>query len=153
MNPNIRNKFSNHKRVQQLIEGPTMTQQHMAAETDINNIVSKYLKTGVLGNPTNPRRAMFGDFTSVDYQNMQNQIADIDNEFSALPSRLRKKFGNDPYQLVRWIEDPRNYAEAVKLGLILPETPEIDLETQAQNAGETPAPKADPESQPQHKKE
>lgn len=105
------------RRAQRTIQGKSRTQQHMAAEADINNIVKRYLPTGAL--PSHGKQPIYGDFTSVDYMTMQNSIADIDSAFMRLPSRLRSRFKNEPYQLIRFIEDPKNQAEATRLGLII----------------------------------
>lgn len=101
----------------QTFKGKSRTQQNMAAEADINNIVRRYLPTGAL--PTHGRPAMYGDFTSIDYMSMLNAVSDMDNTFRQLPSRIRGQFRNDPYQLLRFIEKPENHKEAVRLGLLV----------------------------------
>lgn len=128
-------KPSEHRRrTPRNIQGPSLTQQNMKEETDINNIVKRYLPTGAL--PSHGRPPMYGDFTSIEFQAMQDAIADIDMQFASLPARLRGRFQNDPRQLIRFIEKPENQKEAVRLGLLLdPSTAfgQVDNETGLEN--------------------
>jgi len=98
------------------------TQQHFAKEADINNIMRRYQKTGILGNPADGlRKGFFGDFTMVsDFQTMVNQIQEAQLRFMALPALVRERFANDPAQLMAFIADPKNIEEGRKLGLIKP---------------------------------
>lgn len=98
------------------IDGKSLSKQAPAKEADINNIVRRYLPTGAL--PSHGRQGMYGDFTSIDYMSMLNAVADIDNTFRRLPARVRGQFRNDPYQLMRFVENPDNQKEAVRLGLL-----------------------------------
>lgn len=100
---------------------PSCTQQHFAEECDINNIVNKYMQTGVFGDPfsdaSNPPQ--FGDFYNVsDFHSAQNLIAEATQSFDALPAHLRKRFDNDPSVLLAFLEDESNREEAEKLGLV-----------------------------------
>jgi len=120
----------------------TPTQQQFLKDADINNIVARAKKTGVLGTGVaGNRKPMFGDFSSYDFMAIQNKIADIEGLFMDLPPKLRSRFKNDPYNVVRFVEDPENHEQAVKWGLI-PKPPE--------KAPEPPqeAVKADPEANP-----
>lgn len=96
--------------------GPLLTKQEPLVDSDINHIVARYAKTGIV--PGNPSRPRFGDFTGPGFQEMRNAIADIDTQFLSLPPKVRKTFSNDPGNLIRWVNDPANQAEAVKMGLI-----------------------------------
>lgn len=44
-------------------------------------------------------------------------MADARQQFDSLPSSVRKRFDNDPYQLVRFAENPENEKECIKLGI------------------------------------
>lgn len=157
--PKFRSRFSLPSRAPKKIEGESMTQQHFEKESNINNMVKLHLKGGPLGNPNATRQPFFGDFSSLDYLHMRNTIADVDQNFMSLPSKIRKRFDNSAYQLIRFLDNPDNLAEARKLGLVEPEDDpfekdgQLDLVKESEKAGrpveETGSPgKADEEAQP-----
>lgn len=96
------------------------TQQHFAKECDINHVMKRYAKTGVLVDPSIVRRRspMFGDYAKMgDYHQICIQILGIQKEFQKLPAAVREKFKNDPGELIPWLANPQNREEAIKLGL------------------------------------
>ncbi len=97
---------------------PTRAQQHHREECDINEIMRRFGKTGVM--PITTLNALYGDFESVDYHTALNQIIASEREFDALPSNIRKRFENDPWELVQFLQNEANYDEAVELGLVNP---------------------------------
>lgn len=98
------------------------TQQSKKKECDINRIVAKYKKSGVLGDPAHTRQPVFADCTLIgDYHAMQNVVKTADRHFMSLPPALRARFNNDPARAYDFVSKPENKEEAVKLGL-LPET-------------------------------
>lgn len=101
--------------------GATKTVQSSAQEVDVNRIVNRYMTpTGprVPQHPTAHRQPIWGDWEPEDFQAQLNRIADAKIAFQSLPARLRARFGNQPYQLVRWVNDPKNLHEAIAEGLI-----------------------------------
>ena len=75
----------------------TRTLQAPKKECDINNIMANWKRTGVISHGTHiPPK--FEDLTAVpgDYHTSMNEILAADELFMALPSAVRKKFGNDP---------------------------------------------------------
>ena len=139
----IYSRYNNPPKVDTTFEGESLTQQHFAADADINNIIAKYASTGVLGDPLNPGTItpMFDDFTNVlDYHTAQTYIANALQSFAALPSDLRLRFNNDPGQLIAFIQDDNNREEAVRLGII----PEISSATTRVLADPLPAGDANP---------
>lgn len=97
----------------------TLTQQHPKDECDINTIVDRFLRTGVM--PENVRMPTYGDFTQViDFQGALNAIISAENSFMEMPASVRARFANDPGAFVAFCSDPENRAEAIKLGLVLP---------------------------------
>jgi len=98
-------------------EEPTRAQQHHKDECDINVILERFGKTGQV--PVNAISGTYGDFSGVhDYHTAINAIIASENEFAALPAQLRNKFANDPANLVQFLDNPENRAEAEKLGLV-----------------------------------
>lgn len=97
--------------------GVSMTQQQFKAECDVNNILAKYKRTGMLSH-IQKHQGNFGDFSSIeDYQTSLGKLMQAQQSFESLPSELRAKFENDPAQLISFLSDEKNNAEAVKLGL------------------------------------
>lgn len=92
--------------------------QHKKDECDINRIVKRVLKNGAV-DPSTYRPGRFGDFTSaVDFQEAQNRVIRMNNEFMTLSPEVRLKFENNPAKMVEFLYDPKNKEEAIKLGLL-----------------------------------
>lgn len=112
------------KRVMIHFNDVSLTKQSFAAESDINNIMSNWSRTGIL--PVSDRvPPSFGDFTgSSDFQELQNRVIAVRTAFDGLPSHVRSRFENDPARLLAFLQDPANAEEAIKLGLVTaPEEP------------------------------
>lgn len=102
-------------------ESETLAQQHFKDECDINSIMRRYQKTGFLVDPLTPVTTLpqFGDFsTEYDFHAAQTLIAHATQEFDELPAWLRKRFSNNPSELLAFLENESNREEAIKLGLI-----------------------------------
>jgi len=96
---------------------PSLAQQHMKEEVDINNILYKYTQTGVM--PFASQNPTFGDFSNAtDYHSAMNAIKDAQNAFNELPASLRERFDNDPSLLIDFLNDENNQNEAYELGLV-----------------------------------
>lgn len=112
----------------------TLTQQQFLEETDINTIVRRFGLTGEL--PTDFREPLYGDYTGVwDYQTAMNAVRQADETFQSMPAQIRARFHNDPQELLVFLADEENRAEAIKLGLVkeaaepakeAPQAPQID---------------------------
>lgn len=98
--------------------GESMTQQQFKGECDVNNILAKYKKTGLVTHLAK-HNAKFGDFSTYeDYQQSLDKILTAQNSFNHLPSELRKKFDNDPGKLIEYLQDEKNHDEAIQYGLM-----------------------------------
>jgi len=143
-----RNRFTKIDREPKKPKGESLTQQQFKEDSDINTIVARARRTGILGDPNAPRKPMFGDYSnSASFLEMRNYIATANQRFEALPAKLRRRSGNDPLQVVRFVEDPENKEEAIALGLLpkpVPGEPVPNLPS----PGILPAAKADPEANP-----
>jgi len=110
-------------KVEKKFEQPTRTKSEFADEANINNIVKRAVRAGVL--PQGQRKPMFGDFSEVkSYDEAQNAIVQAQENFLKLPSEIREKFGNNVAELLDYLDDPANKAEAIEDGLIEESTPE-----------------------------
>lgn len=101
---------------------PTLTQQHFRQECDINFIMDRYNRTGMLPQNANISEAFYGDVSdSFDYRSSLEAIQAADEAFASLPAAVRQRFANDPSQLIDFLHDSGNRAEAISLGLISPD--------------------------------
>lgn len=93
------------------------TKQEFKDECDINSIMRRYITQGVL--PTNVKVGRYGDFSGVgDYRECLETLETARSQFMALPSDVRKRFGNDPAAFLSFVSDKANLEEARKLGLL-----------------------------------
>lgn len=96
---------------------PSLAQQHMADECDINVLVERFGVTGSL--PVTTIEPSYGDFSGVtDYHSALNAIRASDEAFMGLPAKLRAKFDHDPNALLQFLQNDANRDEAIMLGLI-----------------------------------
>lgn len=103
---------------------PTKTQQQFKDECDINNIMKKYSSTGEFTHLTS-KQGIYADFSQItDYRDMVETVQYAKDAFASLPADVRARFGNDPAQLLNFVQDDKNYDEGVKLGLVQPKTPQ-----------------------------
>lgn len=136
-----------HKRVQErgevihpysgeITTPPSMTKQEFVRECDINNILKQYSASGML-NHVNGKAAQgaYQDLPdALDFQESLNQVDAARTAFMSLPSKLRARFDNEPFNFLAFCSDPANLAEMRSLGLatqLPPEPPltSIDVET------------------------
>lgn len=96
---------------------PTLTEQSHKDDCDVNNILAKYTKTGLL--PSVSTEGLYMDISEVgDYQEHMNNLVAAQEAFAALPSRVRERFRNNPAELVDFCSDPNvSKEELVELGL------------------------------------
>lgn len=97
-------------------EIPTLTVQEQAESTDINRILRRFQKTGLIEH-VNKHQAQYGDFTGVDYQTALNQVREVENTFMQLPANVRAEFNHDPQEWLEHIATPEN-VEDMKDGVI-----------------------------------
>lgn len=98
----------------------TKTKQCFAEECDINNIVNRFRRTGVLPPPP-PDTLKYGDIS--DLTNLQDAMIrafDAEDMFMRIPAKIRARFENDVFQFLEFADNPSNRDEMVKMGLIDP---------------------------------
>jgi len=107
----------NHNRRTQIKFPKTgMTKQMHKQECDINFIMQKFQKTGVLDH-LNKYKSTYGFCTSTDLHESLNIINTAQEMFDDLPSKARNKFENDPGQFLDFVQDPENKEKLFDLGL------------------------------------
>lgn len=119
----FRTAYGTHLREQITFVGPGRTKQAFKDECDVNNIVARFMKTGVL-DAQNRHAPRYGDCTGLEFQAGMEIILKAKNIFAALPAKLRDRFQNDPGKFLDFVQDEENREEATKLGLLKPKAPE-----------------------------
>lgn len=93
------------------------TKQAMKQDCDINKIMKQHASTG-LTTHLNSQSPLYGDFSNIpDYQSAMNTVILAQDMFINLPSDIRAKFHNDPNELIKFMDNPENHAEAIELGI------------------------------------
>jgi len=106
--------------------GKTEVKQHFKNEVDINTIMRRYVKNGTLPQMIRDNAA-YGDFSNVpSYHEAQNIIIKATEQFNALDVDVRKRFKNDPAEMLAFVSDPANKEEMYKLGLAIKPTNVVD---------------------------
>lgn len=114
----FRTAFGERKRVSFETVGVSMTRQSFKKDCDINYIMAKYQKTGLIEH-VNRYQGNYGDFLNVDdYQSSLIKVMQANDAFESLPSSLRKRFSNDPAEFLSFVQNPDNRDEMIELGLI-----------------------------------
>ena len=115
----IRKPYGARHRVRSVFSGVSLTKQSFKDSCDVNLIMKRFVKTGQL--PQNDSKPFYGDFCSVgDYHTAMCRIIDSNAAFDRLDAKIRARFENDPAQLLAFLEDSANLAEAVELGICNP---------------------------------
>lgn len=121
LSPIIQSLYSPKSRLQIQFEGQGLTHQSFKDECDINTIMGRYLKTGVLPENLTQREAQYLDVSDIDFQAAAELVAGAKSLFEQLPSSIRNRFENDPAKLLAFTSDENNRREAAELGLLGPE--------------------------------
>ena len=101
--------------------GESMTQQHFAEESEINNILRSHDKNGVIEH-IHRGNAIYADFSGItDLSDALHHIKEAQEEFLNVPSEIREKFQNDAGQFFKFASNPENLPELRKMGLANPE--------------------------------
>lgn len=107
---------------------PVLTVQSEINNCDINVLVERFAKSGVIPNG-NAIQGIYGDFADVPtYQESMNVVIAAQNAFMSLDAKVRKEFDNDPSKFLAFVDDPANAQALIDMGLrekpeVLPLTP------------------------------
>lgn len=97
--------------------GASKTDQTYAKSANINNIIKKFQKTGIL--PNTVGQAVYADVSSIPSLEQAHETLRIAREaFASLPSDVRKLMDNDPLKMEMWLSDENNIDLALKYGLL-----------------------------------
>ena len=131
--------YRDHRRLQITSFPASMAKQSMADECDINILMLRYQKTGML-NHIIRYKGQYADVSNQeDFQSALQTLQDANQMFDSLPAKVREKFKNDPGQFLAFVENPENREAMAELGL-LDRPPK-----KAEPDPPPPEPKTDPE--------
>lgn len=143
----IKKNYQPTERVQLHCKDKSRAHQSFKAECDINNILKKFHKTGIIDHYSQ-FKGEYGDFTSsTDYHENLIAMQKANDAFASLPSPIRTKFDNDPTLFLDFVHDPDNEEEMIEMGLA---RQRVSKETAEQPSSitspedENPQPPADP---------
>lgn len=117
-NPIIR-RVKDHPRQVLMDFSPSRTKQAPAEACDVNSIMARYARTGVL--PVMRMQGAYADVSGLsgfDYGQAQELLQRCNDAFMLLPAEVRASMDNDPAKFVQFVQDPANRDKAVELGLI-----------------------------------
>lgn len=98
--------------------GKGKTQQHHKSICDINNIMKKYDKSGLI-NHVAAVQGIYGDFSEIGtYHEAVNKLNRTQDNFLKLPAHIRAEFENDPGVMLEELGKPENYDRFLELGLV-----------------------------------
>ena len=81
------------------------TKQSFSNDCDINKIMAKAIKTGMLADSVgiSSRQAIFADVADIgDYRVVMDKIVKANEAFEQLSADVKNRFNNDPALLVAW---------------------------------------------------
>jgi len=136
----IRSAYSPKKRAQIATVGPTATKQSFKNECDINHIMARYVKTGVIEH-LNEHKPNYGFAPAVDFKTALDLVEKASTIFSELPSQIRAKFENNPENFLKFTENPDNRSELALMGLLSPEATQEEADKlKASDSASAPLP-------------
>lgn len=97
--------------------GRQMTKQSEADSTDINRIMEKWIRTGVV--PQSGQTPHYGDFSShLDFHTALSRVRQAEAEFMNLSPHVRKFCDNDPGKFLDLVMDADGRAQLEQLGMV-----------------------------------
>ena len=97
--------------------GPGLTEQSHKNETDMNQILRDYRRTGLIRHAKN-NEGRYDDVGVQDFQEAMLIVKNAQMMFESLPADMRKRFGNDPAAFLGFVQNPDNRDEMAKLGIL-----------------------------------
>lgn len=116
-----------------LCDDPSLTKQSEADACNINKIMAKYEKDGVLRH-VNANQGFYADVSKMpDYQGCLAVVRQAEDLFMSIPAEIRAKFDHDPQKYFDFVSDPANGEEMIKLGLRQVKVPEQPMKVEVVN--------------------
>ena len=93
-----------------------LTKQSHKKECDINFILQQFQKTGTIAHQKT-YQGSYGEFADIDFHEAMNQVARANEMFETVPAHIRAEFGNDPAAFLNFVQDDKNEAKLIEMGL------------------------------------
>lgn len=132
------------KRVQIKFDKKTKTKQSFKDECDINKIIARHTRTGVITHQNN-NTPNYGYATGQDFASAMRTVTDAQNAFNNLSDEIQQRFNGNPSELLEFIENPENQKKGAQLGLWPEDPTEAPTEPLKQPPEPTPEEKTDTE--------
>lgn len=104
-------------RLMQKFDQPSRTKQSFKDECDINKIMKKFERTGMVAHLSKYQGSYADVSGGVDYHTALNTVAAAKEMFLTLPAKVRARFEHDPGAFLDFVGDPANEKEMVEMGL------------------------------------
>ncbi len=132
------------------VSGHSYTKQSFSNDADINQIMARFIKTGLIEN-YNSNKAEYGFAPAIDYHTAANLITKAQQQFDGLPAKVRTRFKNSPQEFLEFCENPDNRSEAAILGLLDPEASQPESPpAQASDSASAPLARNPADVEPTH---
>jgi len=109
----FRSAYSPPVKVEFISTEPSLTRQAFREECQINSILDRYQKTGIVEH-VNTHSPQYGDISALDFKEAQDTLAKARTMFEELPSAAREHFHHDPQEFLEYV----NEVDDVKLNLL-----------------------------------
>jgi len=113
----IYSAYSQKRKISLSFAADGRTKQSFKNECDINTIMARYMKTGLLDH-VRSGVGRYMDVSGADFFEAQNLVAGAKSMFFSLPSHIREQFDNNPGIFLEFMENPANAPKALEMGLI-----------------------------------
>lgn len=97
-----------------------MTMQEFADECDINVLMSRYEKTGVLNHFARNQPSYIDLSEMPDLHEALSMLDAAQSAFMTLPAHIRREFDNSPAEFVKFAQDEKNVDKMREWGLAKP---------------------------------
>ncbi len=120
LQPELRSAYIPHPRVRAIPVGKSMTKQSLADESNINKIMERYTKTGIIDHVAT-YGATYADMPDLaDFHAAMNLVTEAQQMFDELPAEVRSDFRNDPAEFLDFVTNPLNEEAMIEMGLATP---------------------------------
>lgn len=100
-----------------VVDGESRAKQSFKDECDINNIMRKYEKTGLISHMNRHSGTYQNVPEEPDYQSALETVIKAQEMFAELPAVTRRHFENNPAKFLEFVGDPANAEKWDEVGL------------------------------------